>query len=492
MTRNHLQAAPDLVVLSHLRWPWVWQRPQHLVSRLAASRAEAGGRTFFVEEPLACDVASPELMVEDAGDVTRIVLLVPERPGGEYLGFADPGGSQYPTMLGRALADLGAGPRPDAWLYTPMAIQFLDALDPRMVIYDVMDDLASFAGAPAGLRERQLELLATADLVFTGGRSLHRSTTALRTADVHLFASGVETRHYAPARTARQARPAGPRVAGYVGVIDERLDLALIAGLARALPDWTIRMVGPVAKIDEADLPRAANLEYPGMINYDDLPRELGRYDVALMPFALNEATARISPTKTLEYFAAGLPVVSTRVPDVVADYGDAVHLAGDAEGFARACRRAAIQPGPDESALVQAMLRRREWDFIADAMNGLVESTRWRPRTQHPTVRESLQAGAAAGSAMTLAEAHRLSGRAATEGVQDPALGSRRLGGDAVTAVAEAAVASATPHLRAPLLAQVGAASRPHPESVADGEAGLCPTCLVPVPCPTAQVLAS
>ena len=499
MTRTRRQTTPDLVVLSHLRWSWVWQRPQHLVSRLAAIRAEAGARTLFVEEPLHADVASPELKLEEAGAVVRVVLLVPERPEREYLGFADPAGADYPALLAGALSRLDAQPNPDAWLYTPMALPFLATLDPGLVIYDVMDDLASFAGAPAGLLERQLELLAVADVVFTGGRSLHRSTTAIRTTDVHQFASGVETRHYARAKTARQLRGKEPRVAGYIGVIDERLDLSLIAALARELPDWTLRIVGPVAKIDERDLPRAANLDYPGMVNYEDLPDVLASFDVALMPFALNEATTKISPTKTLEYLAAGLPVVSTRVPDVVADYGDSVHLADDAGGFAAACRRAVTRPAPDESPQIQSLLRRREWDFIADAMNDLVESTRWRSIAERWGWRESLGARSAAASLEMLPDldgAHRLSVRAATEGVKDPSHRNRRLGVGgvplAVEAEAEAAVASATPYLRAPLLSRMGAATRLHPASVGDGKLVLCPTCHVPGPCPTAQILQS
>ena len=495
MPRPPRQPMPDLVVLSHLRWPWVWQRPQHLVSRLAASRAMEGAMTFFVEEPLQAEVTEPELQVERVGDVGRVVLLVPKAEDGVYRGCAEPDAADYPTRVADLLGKLGAKPGLDAWLYTPMALPFLATLKPGLVVYDVMDDLASFAKAPQGLRDRQLELLAIADVVFTGGRSLHRSTTGLRTSDVHLFASGVETDHYAQAKQARRRDGSERKVAGYIGVIDERLDLQLIADLADELSDWTIRIVGPVAKIEESDLPQRPNLEYPGMVDYKNLPQEMARLDVALMPFALNEATTKISPTKTLEYFAAGLPVVSTRVPDVLADYGDAVHFADDAAGFADSCRRAAGMQG-ELSPQIEELLRCRGWDFIADAMRGLVESTRSRGDTRRAGWRETLWTGSAPSLPEMLgdlAEAHRLSVRAATEGIQDPSLGSRRLDGDRVPALAEAAVVSATPYLRAPLLARMQAVTALHPDHdvLGDGhEPALCPTCGVPVPCPTAKAL--
>jgi glycosyltransferase involved in cell wall biosynthesis len=165
-------------------------------------------------------------------------------------------------------------------------------------------------------------------------------------------------------------------VAGFVGVIDERVDLDLVADLAAALPDWTIRMVGPVAKIDETALPRAAGLEYPGMTDYADLPAVMAGFDVALMPFALNEATRSISPTKTLEYLAAGLPVVSTRVPDVVADYAEVVHLADDGASFADACRAVLTSDPADRDDLARPLQQRQEWDTIAAGMAALLDAS--------------------------------------------------------------------------------------------------------------------
>jgi glycosyltransferase involved in cell wall biosynthesis len=365
---------PDLVVLSHLRWPWVWQRPQHVVSRLAAARRPDGARTWFVEEPKPGAVPEARVRTEDLGDVTRVWLELP--PGvtdAVHPGFDDPAAADYGDLLLKALGEAGCGEAPDVWLYTPMALDLAQMLRPGRMVYDVMDDLASFLDAPEGLVLRQRRLLAEADIVFTGGPSLHRAVQRQRRDGVHLFRSGVETAHFAAGRVLRQ--PHDRPVAGYVGVIDERLDLALLAELAAGLPDWTIRMVGPVAKIDPALLPDSPNLEYLGMTPYEQLPAIMADLDVALMPFALNEATRSISPTKTLEYLAAGLPVVSTRVPDVVADYSDVVHLADDGAGFVTACRAVLRDDVTARDRRVRPLQERQEWDAIAASMARLLDA---------------------------------------------------------------------------------------------------------------------
>jgi glycosyltransferase involved in cell wall biosynthesis len=350
----------------------VWQRPQHVVARLAAARAATGARTWFVEEPVTGEVAAPELRFEEHGAVTRCWLVVPGTGAVEFLGFDDPAAAGYGDLLVGLLAEQGSSAAPDVWLYTPMALDVAQRLDAGRMIYDVMDDLASFLDAPDGLVLRQRRLLAEADVVFTGGPSLHRSVLRQRSERVHLFRSGVEQAHFA---TARRLRGQHPRpVAGYVGVIDERLDLDLLAGLAGSLADWTIRMVGPATKIDPSALPQAPNVEYAGLTPYAELPAVMAGFDVALMPFALNEATRSISPTKTLEYLAAGLPVVSTRVPDVVADYADVVHLVDDAAGFAAACRSVLGHDVRARDRRARPLQRRQEWDAIAASMAALLD----------------------------------------------------------------------------------------------------------------------
>lgn len=353
----------DLIVFSHLRWTWVWQRPQHLITRIGRGR-----RTWFVEEPVPTVVDEPVLRHEQVGAVTRVWLDVPA--AGRHVGFEDDVLRHYGRPLAALVALAGGLDERIVWMYSPLPLAQAIDLDPDVLVYDVMDDLASFKSAPAHLVDRHQAALRTADVVFAGGRSLHDGVVRRRP-DAHLFPSGVEPEHYAAARAHRQ--PRATPVAGYVGVIDERIDLALIAGLAAALPDWEIQMVGPVAKIDPADLPTLANVRYLGPQAYERLPEIMGGFDVALMPFALNEATRSISPTKTLEYLAAGLPVVSTPVPDVVASYPTVVDIQPDAVCFADACRRVLAHDLQDRDRKLRPLLYANHWDRIAEQMETII-----------------------------------------------------------------------------------------------------------------------
>ncbi len=361
-----MSGAPELVVFSHLRWTFVWQRPQHLISRLGRGR-----RTWFVEEPVVSTVTTPRLCVERHGEIRRVWFELPGRSEGwDGLDFDDPAAADY----GDALASLlGPAEQRTVWLYTPLALSLARAVGGDQVVYDVMDDLTAFAKASPRLAQARDATLEAADLVFTGGRSLDAGVRPLAPERTHLFASGVEPEHYAGARSSRERRERP--VAGYVGVIDERLDLGLVGALAEALPDWDIELAGPVAegKLDPALLPAAPNLRYLGMQPYERLPEIMAGFDVALMPFALNEATRSISPTKTLEYLAAGLPVVSTRVPDVVTDYSGVVDLCDDAPGFAAACREVLEHPLAERDEKLDALLAVHHWDAIAERMGALM-----------------------------------------------------------------------------------------------------------------------
>src|SRR5829696_1882395 len=362
----------ELIVLSHLRWAWVWQRPQHLVSRLGRGR-----RTWFVEEPWPGDVSGPRLGTSVEDGVTRVWLDVPDP--GFHVGFDAGHVAAYCQQL-PGLVGPGAGDRV-VWLYTPLALEAALALEPTVLVYDVMDDLASFKDASPSLVAAQEATLRAADVVFAGGPSLHRSVLQRGRHDAHRFPSGVEPEHYERARSfdVRGDRP----VAGYVGVIDERIDLDLVAGVAAALPDWEVRMVGPVAKIDPATLPRAENITYTGPKPYSRLPAVMAGFDVALMPFASNEATRSISPTKTLEYLAAGLPVVSTPVPDVVTQFSAVVDVQDEPLGFADACRGVHRHDRPRRDDRVRPLLYEHHWDTITDRMAAILARASVQPRNQ-------------------------------------------------------------------------------------------------------------
>jgi glycosyltransferase involved in cell wall biosynthesis len=350
----------DLVVFSHLRWDGVWQRPHHVVSRLAPGFR----RTWFVEEPASIPGGQVRFVVLEQGPVSRVVLETPGPPGS--ITFDDPStAAQYASILA------AAGPEPPVvWLYQPLAVDLAAQLRPRILAYDVMDDLSSFQGAPPQMRLCHVRALAEADVVVAGGRSLHERVLEhrRRPARTLCLPSGVDAEHFRHPRVPHR-RP----VAGYVGVIDERLDLGLLAEVAGLLPGWWIRMVGPVTKIPPSSLPRARNIQYLGTRSYAELPAIMAGFDVALMPFAINEATASISPTKTLEYMAAGLPIVSTPIRDVVRDHHGIVHITGSAHEVARICEqvRSGSLRHPAESAA--ARLSEQSWDRIVGRIEALL-----------------------------------------------------------------------------------------------------------------------
>jgi glycosyltransferase involved in cell wall biosynthesis len=266
------------------------------------------------------------------------------------------------------------GTAPILWYYTPMALGAEPTtIRPRLTIYDAMDDLASFRAAPPELRIREARLLSEVDLVFTGGPTLYRQRRDMHPS-VHCFPSGVEAAHFAPTKAspheglAHQRRP----ILGYYGVIDERLDLDLLAQIADLRPDWTIALIGPVAKIDESTIPERDNIVRFGQQAYDDLPAFLACFDVALMPFARNEATRAISPTKTLEYLAGGKPVVSTPITDVITLYGDAVEIATTGEGFVAAAESVLNRTSDADRqwrAHAARLVAAHDWDCIAESM---------------------------------------------------------------------------------------------------------------------------
>jgi UDP-galactopyranose mutase len=364
--KSFLQHLPDVVCLSHLRWDFVYQRPQHLLSRFARF-----GRLFFVEEPIFDQVQKPYMQISTRGE--NIHIVVPHLPHG-----LDE--EQRETLQRELLDELFQNQsleKPILWYYTPMALSFSDHLQPALTVYDCMDELAAFKFAPPRLKELEQQLFQKADLVFTGGQSLYEAKQKQHRA-VYAFPSSIDKAHFSQAKEslvppADQASIPEPRL-GFCGVIDERMDLELLTEMANARPEWQFVMVGPVVKIDPASLPQRPNIHYLGGKTYQELPAYLAGWQVGLLPFAINESTAFISPTKTPEYLAAGKPVVSTPIRDVVRPYGDAglVHIAGTTAEFVTAIE-VALEQHRDEAwqAGVEAFMRTISWD---QTWQGMVE----------------------------------------------------------------------------------------------------------------------
>lgn len=358
-----------LIVFSHLRWDFVYQRPQQLMSRLARHY-----RIFFIQEP------EPSAHADEAGWQASEPL--PGLTVWQWAGLSQKRGFGHAAaeLLRIKLAELcRQHPLHLAWFYTPMAIPLLDMLEPRLVIYDCMDELSAFMDPPAGLIDHERQLLARADLVFTGGPGLYASKRTQHP-NVHCFPSSVDSAHFRKALDrniayAPHADLPGPRL-GFFGVLDERLDTGLIAAIADAHPAWQLVLVGPVAKIDPASLPQRPNIHYIGQQPYALLPAFLASWDVCLMPFAINDATRFISPTKSLEYMAAERPVVSTAVRDVVAMHADTVAIANSTPEFIRCCEAALAMPAAERQQRIRQMrakLRRTSWDATVSDMHRLM-----------------------------------------------------------------------------------------------------------------------
>lgn len=347
----------DLVCLSHLRWDFVYQRPQHLMSRFAKN-----GRVFFFEEPIFTD---EQTHLEISRREDKLFVVVPR------VSHHDRDTKNVEEIERELLDQLFREQQIKdfvLWFYTPMAMSFAAHLEPKAIIYDCMDELSAFKFAPPELLENESNLFEKADLVFTGGQSLYEAKKD-RHKSVHAFPSSIDTAHFKQARNITdepqdQKEIARPRL-GYCGVIDERLDINLLAEMADLRPEWQFVMIGPVVKIRDEDLPRRANIHYLGGKNYQELPAYMAGWDVALMPFALNESTRFISPTKTPEYLAAGKPVVSTAIRDVARPYGEMnlVQIASTAEEFVAACENALRENRNEKQKQVDEFLSKNSWD---------------------------------------------------------------------------------------------------------------------------------
>ncbi|MEO5684896.1 MAG: glycosyltransferase family 1 protein [Chitinophagaceae bacterium] len=359
----------DIVCYSHLRWNFVYQRPQQLLSRFARHF-----RVLFIEEPV-FDAEKPYLDTQQNTD--KVWVIVPHLSS-----QTSPDASiALQNDLLKDFFDYFKVAEFIAWYYTPMASGLNPAFKPALVIYDCMDELSAFKNAPAEITHKENELMARADIVFTGGSSLY-SSKKNKHSNIYLFPSSIDQRHFEKARTLRvelsdQQDIPSPRI-GFFGVIDERMDIDLLASIAAEKPQWHFILIGPIVKIDSATLPVNANIHYLGSKTYQELPFYISKWDVAMMPFAINESTKFISPTKTPEYLAAGKPVVSTPVPDVVSEYGDKglVCIAGTANEFVVEIEKAMNIPDRVQwLKAVDTVLRQNSWDITVEKMMFIINT---------------------------------------------------------------------------------------------------------------------
>jgi protoporphyrinogen oxidase len=365
---NQGAAMTTIIVFSHLRWDFVYQRPQHLLSRLGENY-----KIVFIEEPIFHEHDS---FLETSMPGPNVTVLKPYTPVAAP-GFHD---EQLPHLIKLMRQFVSIDEEHIAWFYTPMALPLLQELNPSLVIYDCMDELAAFKNSPKQMLQRENALLKVADIVFTGGPSLHRAKRERHT-NVHCFPSSVDIVHFEQARDRNNAHPAhedipGPRL-GYYGVIDERIDTELIGRIADAHPQWHIVLVGPIVKIDPDTLPRRHNIHYLGQQSYKVLPHFLAGWNVCLLPFALNESTCFISPTKTLEYMTAELPIVSTPVTDIAALYGEVVSIADTPQAFIKACEKALLTTPEEHKRTVvrmREMVAATSWNMTAEKMHELMQ----------------------------------------------------------------------------------------------------------------------
>lgn len=362
----------SVIVHCHLCWDWVWQRPQQFLSRLSQRH-----KILFVEtvgpDP---HLAAPHARFRSADGFPNITILRIQFPSWQW-GDGELVDRERRRLVQQALkSDLVAGQfeNPVQWFYDPMAVTaFGEQMNEVATVYDCMDELSKFKGAPPVIAEREQELLALADVVFTGGRKMYESKSRFND-NCHFYGCGVDAAHFGKAREESTAvpddiAPLKTPVLGYFGVVDERMDYELVARLADANRDWSVVIIGPAIKVDPAAFPRRPNLHWLGGRDYKDLPACCKGFDVCLMPFAMNEHTEFINPTKSLEYMATGREIVSSAVPDVISNFGSVVKVARSHDEFIQLCRQAAEQPDQKAIARGLEMASENSWESIVNKL---------------------------------------------------------------------------------------------------------------------------
>ncbi|MBP1225676.1 glycosyltransferase [Flavobacterium sp. 1355] len=348
----------DMIVFCHLRWQFVYQRPQHIISRLASKM-----KVLFIEEPIPAN--------QDENLPGNLLVI------SEQLHVLQPFVKDIESIIDILPAYIKNKTIPIGWFYSASFAPLLEQINFETVVYDCMDELSLFKGAPVHLINQEKYLMAHAEIVFTGGKSLYEAKKQLHS-NVYCFPSSVDQEHFAQAlkeiTIAEDITNIPKPIVGYYGVIDERIDLDLLRNCAKKLPNVSFVMIGPLAKIENADLPKETNINYLGMKSYDELPTYLKAFDIAMMPFALNDATKYISPTKTLEYMAAGKPIISTKITDVVRDYSESVTLIENEGEFCDAIETLLTKDHTQIQMEYKNILEKTSWDSTADKMESIIK----------------------------------------------------------------------------------------------------------------------
>lgn len=362
-----------LLCFSHLSWNFVYQRPQHLLTRFSKKY-----QVFYFEEPKIGDSDRYTVNLQDGICIVELLVTVHD----------DTTNEKIKNLICQLLKEY-AIERYICWYYTPMALQFTEELNAEKVIYDSMDELSAFRFAPPQLLQLEDELFKKADVVFTGGNSLYQAKKN-RHHNIHSMPSSIDKGHFGKARTIQpepddQKSIGFPRL-GFFGVVDERFDIELLREVSAKRPDWQFIIIGPVVKIHHDDLPQAENIHYLGSKSYSELPMYIAHWDIALILFALNEATEFISPTKTPEYLAAGKAVISTAIKDVVQPYGNAglVHIVNSSETFIKAAEKIFSDPDKDHwLRTVDHFLEDDSWDHTFNRMNAIINDVKSNEKKQ-------------------------------------------------------------------------------------------------------------
>lgn len=360
-----------IIALCHLSWDWVWQRPQQFLSRLAKTHP-----VLFVET-YCSDVPQTTVRLRSVDAYPNLTICEMHLPASRWNDGRYIDGERR-RALRRALSNDLAGrfERAILWFNDPMAVTaFAGHLGESLIVYDCMDELSQFKGAPPTLVERERDLLEVADVVFCGGRKMRDKRLRVNP-NSYFYGTGVDCRHFGSAQSATLA--VDPEIAeldgpilGYFGVVDERIDYELLATLADADPSWHVVIVGPWTKVDPAEFPRRRNLHWFGARPYAQLPSITKGFTVCLMPFALNEATEYINPTKALEYMAAGRPVISTALDEVKSNFANVARIARSHEEFVTLCRREVNSPSQTRIARGLKLAAENTWEAILEKMEG-------------------------------------------------------------------------------------------------------------------------